>query len=186
MPPPLLCCGRSPASPVSLAGLSRFIARAMEAVLKRASSSGRSSVVIVILAFRFVIRPLGSDLLPRNGWKVDSFSITSPLRGSSLAESDRHLATYRKRLFVHSPRSRKYFRVRHRFCKLWPLRRGLRKPNRGDSPSSSRATARGTSMSHFRQSVSEIEQTEPATKVEFRPGLAGHESVTSRASRSPS
>jgi len=137
-----------------------FYARAMVAVLKRPLLLAGSSVVIVILAF-VCYKALGSDLLPEmdeGGFILDYF--TPP--GSSLAESDRILQHIEEIV-----RSQPEVENTSRRTGLQLGLAAVTEANRGDfTVKLKRDRKRGIDevISDVR---SEIEQTEPAAKVEF-------------------
>src|SRR5438132_785429 len=137
-----------------------FYARAMEAVLKRPFLLAGSSVLIVILAF-VCYKALGSDLLPEmdeGGFILDYW--TPP--GSSLAESDRILQHIEEIV-----RSQPEVENTSRRTGLQLGLAAVTEANRGDfTVKLKRDRKRGIDevISDVR---SEIEQTEPAAKVEF-------------------
>ena len=137
-----------------------FYARAMEAVLKRPFLLAGSSALIVILAF-VCYRALGSDLLPEmdeGGFILDYW--TPP--GSSLAESDRILQHIEEIV-----RSQPEVENTSRRTGLQLGLAAVTEANRGDfTVKLKRDRKRGIDevISGVR---SEIEQTEPAAKVEF-------------------
>jgi len=137
-----------------------FYARAMEAVLKRPFLLAGSSALIVILAF-VCYKALGSDLLPEmdeGGFILDYW--TPP--GSSLAESDRILQHIEEIV-----RSQPEVENTSRRTGLQLGLAAVTEANRGDfTVKLKRDRKRGIDevISDVR---SEIEQTEPAAKVEF-------------------
>jgi len=137
-----------------------FYARAMEAVLKRPFLLAGSSALIVILAF-VCYKALGSDLLPEmdeGGFILDYW--TPP--GSSLAESDRILQHIEEIV-----RSQPEVENTSRRTGLQLGLAAVTEANRGDfTVKLKRDRKRGIDevISGVR---SEIEQTEPAAKVEF-------------------
>ena len=137
-----------------------FYARAMEAVLKRPFLLAGSSALIVILAF-VCYKALGSDLLPEmdeGGFILDYW--TPP--GSSLAESDRILQHIEEIV-----RSQPEVENTSRRTGLQLGLAAVTEANRGDfTVKLNRDRKRGIDevISDVR---SEIEQTEPAAKVEF-------------------
>src|SRR5438093_170195 len=137
-----------------------FYARAMEAVLKRPFLLAGSSALIVILAF-VCYKALGSDLLPEmdeGGFILDYW--TPP--GSALAESDRILQHIEEIV-----RSQPEVENTSRRTGLELGLSAVTEANRGDfTVKLKRDRKRGIDdiMNDIR---SEIEQTEPATKVEF-------------------
>src|SRR5436309_3185012 len=137
-----------------------FYARAMEAVLKHRLLLAASSVVIIILAF-VCYRALGSDLLPEmdeGGFILDYW--TPP--GSALAESDRILQHIEEIV-----RSQPEVENTSRRTGLQLGLAAVTEANRGDfTVKLKRDRKRGIDevISDVR---SEIEQTEPAAKVEF-------------------
>ncbi|OLB38098.1 MAG: acriflavin resistance protein [Acidobacteria bacterium 13_2_20CM_57_17] len=137
-----------------------FYARAMEAVLKRPFLLAGSSALIVILAL-VCYKALGSDLLPEmdeGGFILDYW--TPP--GSSLAESDRILQHIEEIV-----RSQPEVENTSRRTGLQLGLAAVTEANRGDfTVKLKRDRKRGIDevISDVR---SEIEQTEPAAKVEF-------------------
>ena len=137
-----------------------FYARAMEAVLKRPFLLAGSSALIVILAF-VCYKALGSDLLPEmdeGGFILDYW--TPP--GSALAESDRILQHIEEIV-----RSQPEVENTSRRTGLQLGLAAVTEANRGDfTVKLKRDRKRGIDevISDVR---SEIEQTEPAAKVEF-------------------
>src|SRR3989454_4976228 len=137
-----------------------FYARSMEAVLKRPLLLAGSSVVIIILSF-VCYKLLGSDLLPEmdeGGFILDYW--TPP--GSSLAESDR--------ILLHIEEILRATPEVENTSRRTGLQLGLAavtEANRGDfTVKLKRGRKRGID-DIIAEVRSEIEQKEPATKVEF-------------------
>jgi CzcA family heavy metal efflux pump len=137
-----------------------FYARAMEAVLKRPLLLAGSSLVIVILAF-VCYKLLGSDLLPEmdeGGFILDYF--TPP--GSSLAESDRILQHIEEIV-----RSQPEVENTSRRTGLQLGLAAVTEANRGDFTVKLKSDRKRDIDEIISDIRSEIEQTEPAAKVEF-------------------
>src|SRR5437660_1744240 len=137
-----------------------FYARAMEAVLQHRLLLGASSVVIIILAF-VCYRALGSDLLPEmdeGGFILDYW--TPP--GSSLAESDRILQHIEEIV-----RSKPEVENTSRRTGLQLGLAAVTEANRGDFTVKLKSDRKRDIDEVISDIRSEIEQTEPATKVEF-------------------
>src|SRR6266576_1320497 len=137
-----------------------FYARAMEAVLKRPLLLAGSSVVIVILAF-VCYKALGSDLLPEmdeGGFILDYFTPS----GSSLAESDRILQHIEEIV-----RSQPEVENTSRRTGLQLGLAAVTEANRGDFTVKLKSDRKRDIDEVISDIRSEIEQTEPATKVEF-------------------
>ncbi|HEV1995494.1 MAG TPA: efflux RND transporter permease subunit, partial [Candidatus Acidoferrum sp.] len=137
-----------------------FYARAMEGVLKRPLLLAGSSVVIVILAF-VCYKALGSDLLPEmdeGGFILDYF--TPP--GSSLAESDRILQRIEEIV-----RSQPEVESTSRRTGLQLGLAAVTEANRGDFSVKLKSDRKRDIDEIISDIRSEIEQTEPAAKVEF-------------------
>jgi CzcA family heavy metal efflux pump len=137
-----------------------FYARAMEAVLKRPLLLAGSSVVIVILAF-VCYKALGSDLLPamdEGGFILDYFTPS----GSSLAESDRILQRIEQIV-----RSQPEVENTSRRTGLQLGLAAVTEANRGDFTVKLKRDRKRDIDEVISDIRSEIEQTEPATKVEF-------------------
>jgi len=137
-----------------------FYARAMEAVLKHRLLLAASSVVIIILAF-VCYRALGSDLLPEmdeGGFILDYW--TPP--GSSLAESDRILQHIEKIV-----RSKPEVENTSRRTGLQLGLAAVTEANRGDFTVKLKRDRKRDIDEVISDVRSEIEQTEPAAKVEF-------------------
>ena len=137
-----------------------FYARAMEAVLKHRLLLAASSVVIIILAF-VCYRALGSDLLPEmdeGGFILDYW--TPP--GSSLAESDRILQHIEEIV-----RSKPEVENTSRRTGLQLGLAAVTEANRGDFTVKLKRDRKRDIDEVISDVRSEIEQTEPAAKVEF-------------------
>src|SRR3989440_5135869 len=137
-----------------------FYARAMEAVLKRPLLLAGSSVVIVILAF-VCYKALGSDLLPEmdeGGFILDYFTPS----GSSLAESDRILQHIEEIV-----RSQPEVENTSRRTGLQLGLAAVTEANRGDFTVKLKSDRKRDIDEVISDIRSEIEQTEPAAKVEF-------------------
>jgi CzcA family heavy metal efflux pump len=137
-----------------------FYARAMEAVLKRPLLLGASSVVIVVLAF-VCYKALGSDLLPamdEGGFILDYFTPS----GSSLAESDRILQHIEEIV-----RSQPEVENTSRRTGLQLGLAAVTEANRGDFTVKLKRDRKRDIDEIIAGIRSQIEQTEPATKVEF-------------------
>jgi CzcA family heavy metal efflux pump len=137
-----------------------FYARAMEAVLKRPLLLAGSSLVIVILAF-VCYKLLGSDLLPEmdeGGFILDYF--TPP--GSSLGESDRILQHIEEIV-----RSQPEVENTSRRTGLQLGLAAVTEANRGDFTVKLKPDRKRDIDEIISDIRSEIEQSEPAAKVEF-------------------
>ena len=137
-----------------------FYARAMEAVLKRPLLLAGSSLVIVILAF-VCYKLLGSDLLPEmdeGGFILDYF--TPP--GSSLGESDRILQHIEEIV-----RSQPEVENTSRRTGLQLGLAAVTEANRGDFTVKLKPDRKRDIDEIISDIRSEIEQNEPAAKVEF-------------------
>jgi CzcA family heavy metal efflux pump len=137
-----------------------FYARAMEAVLKRPLVLAGSSAVIVVLAF-VSYKALGSDLLPEmdeGGFILDYW--TPP--GSSLAESDRILQHIEEIV-----RSQPEVENTSRRTGLQLGLAAVTEANRGDFTVKLKRDRKRDIDEVISEVRSEIEQTEPAAKVEF-------------------
>jgi len=137
-----------------------FYGRAMEAVLKRPVLLAGSSVVIVVLAF-VCYKALGSDLLPEmdeGGFILDYFTPS----GSSLAESDRILQRIEEIV-----RSQPEVENTSRRTGLQLGLAAVTEANRGDFTVKLKRDRKRDIDEVISDIRSEIEQTEPATKVEF-------------------
>ena len=137
-----------------------FYARSMEAVLKRPLLLAASSVVIVILSF-VCYKLLGSDLLPEmdeGGFILDYW--TPP--GSSLAESDRILQHMEEIV-----RSQPEVENTSRRTGLQLGLAAVTEANRGDFTVKLKRDRKRDIDEVISDIRSEIEQTEPAAKVEF-------------------
>jgi CzcA family heavy metal efflux pump len=137
-----------------------FYARAMEAVLKRPLLLVGSSAVIVVLAF-VSYKALGSDLLPEmdeGGFILDYW--TPP--GSSLAESDRILQHVEEIV-----RSQPEVENTSRRTGLQLGLAAVTEANRGDFTVKLKRDRKRDIDEVISDVRSEIEQTEPAAKVEF-------------------
>ncbi len=137
-----------------------FYARSMEAVLKRPLLLAASSVVIVILSF-VCYKLLGSDLLPEmdeGGFILDYW--TPP--GSSLAESDRILQHIEEIV-----RSQPEVENTSRRTGLQLGLAAVTEANRGDFTVKLKRDRKRDIDEVISDIRSEIEQTEPAAKVEF-------------------
>src|SRR3989440_957414 len=137
-----------------------FYARAMEAVLKRPLVLAGRSVVIVILAF-VCYKALGSDLLPEmdeGGFILDYFTPS----GSSLAESDRILQHIEEIV-----RSQPEVENTSRRTGLQLGLAAVTEANRGDFTVKLKSDRKRDIDEVISDIRSEIEQTEPAAKVEF-------------------
>ncbi len=137
-----------------------FYARAMQAVLKRPLMLAASSLVIVILAF-VCYKLLGSDLLPEmdeGGFILDYF--TPP--GSSLAESDRILQHIEEIV-----RSQPEVENTSRRTGLQLGLAAVTEANRGDFTVKLKSDRKRGIDEIISDVRAEIEQTEPAAKVEF-------------------
>src|SRR5438094_5441113 len=137
-----------------------FYARAMEAVLKRPLLLAGSSVVIVILSF-VCYKLLGSDLLPEmdeGGFILDYW--TPP--GSSLAESDRILQHIEEIV-----RSQPEVENTSRRTGLQLCIAAVTEANRVDFTVKLKRDRKRGIDEVISDGRSEIEQTEPAAKVEF-------------------
>jgi len=137
-----------------------FYARAMEAVLKRPLLLAGSSVVIVVLAFG-CYKLLGSDLLPEmdeGGFILDYFTPS----GSSLAESDRILQHIEEIV-----RSQPEVESTSRRTGLQLGLAAVTEANRGDFTVKLKRDRKRDIDEIISDVRVEIEQTEPAAKVEF-------------------
>ena len=137
-----------------------FYARSMEAVLRRPLLLAASSVVIVILSF-VCYKLLGSDLLPEmdeGGFILDYW--TPP--GSSLAESDRILQHMEGIV-----RSQPEVENTSRRTGLQLGLAAVTEANRGDFTVKLKRDRKRDIDEVISDIRSEIEQTEPAAKVEF-------------------
>src|SRR3989441_588342 len=137
-----------------------FYARSMEAVLKRPLLLAGSSVVIIILSF-VCYKLLGSDLLPEmdeGGFILDYW--TPP--GSSLAESDRILQHIEEII-----RSQPEVESTSRRTGLQLGLAAVTEANRGDFSVKLKSDRKRDIDEVISDIRSEIEQTEPAAKVEF-------------------
>jgi CzcA family heavy metal efflux pump len=137
-----------------------FYARSMEAVLKRPLLLAGSSVVIIILSI-VCYKLLGSDLLPEmdeGGFILDYW--TPP--GSSLAESDRILQHIEEIV-----RSQPEVESTSRRTGLQLGLAAVTEANRGDFTVKLKADKKRDIDEVISDIRSEIEQTEPAAKVEF-------------------
>jgi CzcA family heavy metal efflux pump len=137
-----------------------FYARAMETVLKRPLLLAGSSAVIVILAFG-CYKLLGSDLLPEmdeGGFILDYFTPS----GSSLAESDRILQHIEEIV-----RSQPEVESTSRRTGLQLGLAAVTEANRGDFTVKLKRDRKRDIDEIISDVRSEIEQTEPAAKVEF-------------------
>ena len=137
-----------------------FYARSMEAVLKRPLLLAGSSVVIIILSF-VCYKLLGSDLLPEmdeGGFILDYF--TPP--GSSLTESDRILQHIEEIV-----RSQPEVESTSRRTGLQLGLAAVTEANRGDFSVKLKSDRKRDIDQVISDIRSEIEQTEPAAKVEF-------------------
>jgi CzcA family heavy metal efflux pump len=137
-----------------------FYARAIGAVLKRPLLLGASSVVIVVLAF-VCYKALGSDLLPamdEGSFILDYFTPS----GSSLAESDRILQHIEEIV-----RSQPEVENTSRRTGLQLGLAAVTEANRGDFTVKLKRDRKRDIDEIIAGIRSEIEQTEPATKVEF-------------------
>src|SRR5881296_1056250 len=137
-----------------------FYARSMEAVLKRPLLLAASSVVIIILAF-VCYRALGSDLLPEmdeGGFILDYF--TPP--GSSLTESDRILQHIEEIV-----RSQPEVENTSRRTGMQLGLAAVTEANNGDFTVRLKKDRKRDIDDIIADIRSEIESTEPATKVEF-------------------
>jgi multidrug efflux pump subunit AcrB len=137
-----------------------FYVRAMEAVLKRPLVLAGSSAVIVVLAF-VSYKALGSDLLPEmdeGGFILDYW--TPP--GSSLAESDRILQHVEEIV-----RSQPEVENTSRRTGLQLGLAAVTEANRGDFTVKLKRDRKRDIDEVISDVRSEIEQTEPAAKVEF-------------------
>jgi CzcA family heavy metal efflux pump len=137
-----------------------FYARAIGAVLKRPLLLGASSVVIVVLAF-VCYKALGSDLLPamdEGSFILDYFTPS----GSSLAESDRILQHIEEIV-----RSQPEVENTSRRTGLQLGLAAVTEANRGDFTVKLKRDRKRDIDEIIADIRSEIEQTEPATKVEF-------------------
>src|SRR2546427_45502 len=137
-----------------------FYARSMEAVLRRPLLLAASSVVIVILSF-VCYKLLGSDLLPEmdeGGFILDYW--TPP--GSSLAESDRILQHIEEIV-----RSQPEVENTSRRTGLQLGLAAVTEANRGDFTVKLKRDRNRDIDEVISDIRSEIEQTEPAAKVEF-------------------
>ncbi len=137
-----------------------FYARAMEAVLKRPLLLAGSSVVIVILSI-VCYESLGSDLLPamdEGGFILDYFTPS----GSSLAESDRILQHIEEIV-----RSQPEVESTSRRTGMQLGLAAVTEANRGDFSVKLKRDRKRDIDEIISDIRSEIEQTEPAAKVEF-------------------
>jgi CzcA family heavy metal efflux pump len=137
-----------------------FYARSMEVVLKRPLLLAASSVLIVILSF-VCYELLGSDLLPEmdeGGFILDYF--TPP--GSSLTESDRILQHIEEIV-----RSQPEVESTSRRTGLQLGLAAVTEANRGDFSVKLKTNRKRDIDEVISDIRSEIEQTEPAAKVEF-------------------
>ncbi len=137
-----------------------FYTRTMQAVLKRPLLLAGSSVVIVILAF-VCYKSLGSDLLPEmdeGGFILDYYTPS----GSSLAESDRILQHIEEIV-----RSQPEVENTSRRTGLQLGLAAVTEANRGDFTVKLKRDRKRDIDEVISDIRSEIEQTEPATKVEF-------------------
>jgi CzcA family heavy metal efflux pump len=137
-----------------------FYARAMETVLKRPFLLAGSSVVIIILSF-VCYKLLGSDLLPEmdeGGFILDYFTPS----GSSLAESDRILQRIEEIV-----RSQPEVESTSRRTGLQLGLAAVTEANRGDFTVKLKRDRKRDIDEIISDVRSEIEQTEPAAKVEF-------------------
>ena len=137
-----------------------FYARAIGAVLKRPLLLGASSVVIVVLAI-VCYEALGSDLLPEmdeGSFILDYFTPS----GSSLAESDRILQHIEEIV-----RSQPEVENTSRRTGLQLGLAAVTEANRGDFTVKLKRDRKRDIDEIIADIRSEVEQTEPATKVEF-------------------
>jgi multidrug efflux pump subunit AcrB len=137
-----------------------FYARVMKAVLNRPLLLAVSSAVIVILAF-VCYKALGSDLLPEmdeGGFILDYYTPS----GSSLAESDRILQHIEEIV-----RSQPEVENTSRRTGLQLGLAAVTEANRGDFTVKLKRDRKRDIDEIISDIRSEIEQTEPATKVEF-------------------
>jgi CzcA family heavy metal efflux pump len=137
-----------------------FYARVMRAVLKRPFLLAASSAVIVVLAF-VCYKVLGSDLLPEmdeGGFILDYYTPS----GSSLAESDRILQHIEEIV-----RSQPEVENTSRRTGLQLGLAAVTEANRGDFTVKLKRNRKRAIDEIISDIRSEIEQSEPATKVEF-------------------
>jgi CzcA family heavy metal efflux pump len=137
-----------------------FYARVMAAVVKRPLLLASSSVVIVILTF-VCYKAIGSDLLPEmdeGGFILDYFTPS----GSSLAESDRILQHLEEII-----RSQPEVENTSRRTGLQLGLAAVTEANRGDFTVKLKRNRKRDIEEIISDIRSEIEQSEPAAKVEF-------------------